>query len=41
MKVGVVGLGRVGLPLALVMAKHFKVKGVELNACILKRVEKG
>lgn len=39
MKVGVVGLGRVGLPLALVMTKHFEVKGVDSNPDIIRKTK--
>lgn len=36
--IGVVGLGKVGLPLALVMARHFDVKGVDINKAVVRRV---
>ena len=31
MKIGVIGLGRIGLPLALVLSKEFKVIGVDID----------
>ncbi len=37
--VGVIGLGRVGLPLALVLAKHgYKVFGVDSNTALLQKL---
>lgn len=38
--IGVVGLGKVGLPLALVMAKYFDVKGADINSVIIGRIKK-
>ena len=38
--IGVVGLGKVGLPLALVMAKYFDVKGVDINSVIVSRIKR-
>lgn len=36
--IGVVGLGKVGLPLALVMAKNFDVKGVDINMPVVRSI---
>jgi UDPglucose 6-dehydrogenase len=37
--VGVVGVGKVGLPLALVMAKHFEVKAVDMSSEVVNRIQ--
>lgn len=37
--IGVVGIGKVGLPLALVMAKHFEVKGVDVSSKTVNRIK--
>ena len=39
-KIGVVGVGKVGLPLALVMAKHFEVKAVDVSSEVVNRIKK-
>jgi len=39
-RIGVVGVGRVGLPLALVMAKHFKVKAVDVSSQTVNQIKK-
>jgi len=39
-KIGVVGVGKVGLPLALVMAKHFNVKAVDARSEVVNRIKK-
>ena len=41
MNIGVVGLGRVGLPLALVFAKQFDVYGVDINKERLSDIKNG
>jgi UDPglucose 6-dehydrogenase len=38
-KIGVVGVGKVGLPLALVMAKHFEVKAADVSSGIVNRIK--
>jgi nucleotide sugar dehydrogenase len=38
-KVGVIGLGKLGLPLAAIHAKHFKVYGVDLSKSRIKQIE--
>ncbi|HDN73878.1 MAG TPA: nucleotide sugar dehydrogenase [Archaeoglobus sp.] len=38
MKIGVVGLGKIGLPLALVFSQRFKVCGVDLNKERIKSI---
>jgi len=35
-KICVVGLGYVGLPLAISLAKHFKVVGFDINRVVAK-----
>ncbi len=37
--IGVVGLGKVGLPLALVMAKHFEVKAVDASSRVVNQIK--
>jgi UDPglucose 6-dehydrogenase len=39
-KIGVVGVGKVGLPLALVMAKQFRVKAVDLSSEVVDWIKK-
>ena len=39
--IGVIGLGYVGLPLALAFAKHFKVRGFDINTALLDKVRQG
>lgn len=39
-KIGVVGVGKVGLPFALVMAKHFEVKAVDVSSKVVNRIKK-
>jgi len=31
MKLGIIGLGKLGLPLAVLLSKHFKVYGVDVS----------
>ena len=38
-KIGVVGIGKVGLPLALVMAKHFEVKAVDVSSKTVNQIK--
>lgn len=38
MKIGIIGLGKLGLPLALVFSKYFKVYGVDINENIIQRI---
>ena len=38
--IGVVGVGKVGLPLALVMAKHFEVKAVDASSRVVNQIKK-
>lgn len=40
-KVGVVGLGKLGLPLVAVMSKHWKVVGVDCNEELVKKLKDG
>jgi len=37
--IGVVGVGKVGLPLALVMAKHFEVKSVDVSSKVVNHIK--
>jgi len=37
--IGVVGVGKVGLPLALVMAKHFEVKAVDVSSKVVNQIK--
>jgi len=37
--IGVVGVGKVGLPLALVMAKYFEVKAVDMSSEVVNRIK--
>jgi UDPglucose 6-dehydrogenase len=37
--IGVVGVGKVGLPLALVMAKHFEVKAVDASSRVVNQIK--
>ncbi len=37
--IGVVGVGKVGLPLALVMAKHFEVKAVDASSKVVNQIK--
>jgi len=37
--IGVVGVGKVGLPLALVMAKHFEVKAVDTSSRVVDQIK--
>ncbi len=38
-KIGIVGVGKVGLPLALAMAKHFEVKAVDVSSETVNRIK--
>ena len=38
MRIGIVGLGYVGLPLAVAFAKKYKVKGLDINRNRIKRL---
>ena len=38
--VGVIGLGRIGLPLSVVLSKHFKVYGVDIDAQRIRDIQK-
>ncbi len=40
-KIGVIGLGYVGLPLALAFAESIEVKGYDINAPLIKTLRKG
>lgn len=40
-KIGVIGLGYVGLPIALEFAKHFKVVGFDINEARVEMMKKG
>ena len=40
-KIAVVGLGYVGLPLAVQMSKHFEVVGYDLNSGRIKELKSG
>ena len=40
-KIGVIGLGYVGLPLALAFAEHFRVSGFDINEDLLKHLRAG
>lgn len=40
-KVGIIGLGYVGLPLAMTMSKRFKVVGFEKSKEIIDSIKKG
>jgi UDPglucose 6-dehydrogenase len=40
LKIGVIGLGKLGLPLALVFSKHFKVYGVDINEDTIHKILK-
>lgn len=39
MKIGVVGLGKLGLPLAVLLSKHFKVYGVDVFNTRIKEIQ--
>jgi len=38
LKIGIIGLGKLGLPLALVFSKHFKVYGVDINEDTIRKI---
>lgn len=38
-RIGVIGIGKVGLSLALVMAKHFEVQAVDVNSKTVKQIK--
>lgn len=38
-KIGVIGIGKVGLSLALVMAKHFEVRAVDVNSKTVNQIK--
>jgi UDP-N-acetyl-D-galactosamine dehydrogenase len=40
-RIGVIGLGYLGLPLALAFSKHFKVKGYDINERVLSEIKSG
>lgn len=40
MKIGVCGVGKLGLPLAVLLAKHFKVYGVDVNEKRIAQIRK-
>ena len=40
-KIAIIGLGYVGLPLALAFAKHYKVVGYDVNAERVGQLNKG
>ena len=39
MKIGIIGLGKVGSALAIVLAKHYEVKGVDYNYKQIKKLQ--
>ena len=38
MRIGIIGLGKIGLPLAVILCKHFNVSGVDISEERIKRV---
>jgi len=40
-KIGVIGLGYLGLPLALAFSKHFRVRGYDINERVLSEIKSG
>ena len=41
MKIGIIGLGYVGLPLTIEFSKHFPVIGFDLNGKRIKELKQG
>lgn len=41
MKIGIIGLGKLGLPWALLLNEYFDVKGVDLNNETVEKIKKG
>lgn len=40
-RIGIIGLGYVGLPLALAFSDHFRIKGYDINAQLLDKLRSG